>query len=309
MGVKVKTMPEKKPRSWLAKQLLPHREHEAEVAPQSGFSKIQHNALSFIHSTPVTYFLIFLLGCDVVLTLGEFIIQHAQCDYMKKHVKFEEIKIEFEEHGSERRVGMIRIPHYHVHQHKRRSEEESSEHSDCSSPSCYKEENLMIDSSGGEEHNAGSGSYSTSVNLTAYENATMTVDIDMELEANEGLESTEEVFGIISISIMWIFAAEILVLIFGYGPIDFFCNPFYLLDFVVITPTLVIEYSLGEDTIQKIILFLRLWRFIRIIHGVYAAEYEDNEHCEELKESQEKEGDVEEGVKQDAAAVGVEGGT
>merc|ERR1711998_115467 len=101
-----------KNRSCIQRMLLPHEEHEKIAVPPGGLAKVQHDALTCVHSKPVSYFLIFCLVMDVVLTLGEFVIQHQQCDYQSKHVIMKEVKIEFEAHESDRRsvVPVLRLP-------------------------------------------------------------------------------------------------------------------------------------------------------------------------------------------------------
>jgi len=60
--------------------------------PEEGtFAALQHQIMNFLHSDRVTYFLILCLILDVILTLGEFVIAHQQCDYKHRHVLIEKV--------------------------------------------------------------------------------------------------------------------------------------------------------------------------------------------------------------------------
>jgi len=97
--------------------------------------------------------------------------------------------------------------------------------------------------------------------------------------------SIEHAFALISIIIIYCFATELALLIFGMGT-AFFCNGFYMLDFVVILCTIIFDILFHGSPEDNILILLRSWRFVRIIHGVYAAEVEDAEvrHKEEEEE-------------------------
>merc|ERR1711998_777168 len=97
----------------------------------------------------------------------------------------------------------------------------------------------------------------------------MEVEIEVELELSSSLESTEEAFAGTSFAIVVIFAIEIVLLIFGMG-LDFFCHFFFMLDFIVVGTTLALELLMPEELAAQMVILLRLWRFVRIIHGVYA---------------------------------------
>jgi len=282
--------------------LLPHLDHEKQVAPEGGFAEFQHKICDFVHSECITRFLILCLVLDVILTLGEFMIQHSQCDYQKDHRSFV-VKIEFE--AADRRGMAMTIPHVpttYVHASARREEasHESTTETACDSPSCYK---LSAAS-----HTGGSVTMSQSANLTSYETATMKVEAEVELEENHTLETLEEIFAHTSFAIIIIFALEIVLLLIGMGS-SFFCNFFYVLDFVVVGTTIAFDFIFHEGAEDNILIILRMWRFVRIIHGVYAAEFEDNEMKEKVKEESGGSADVEVGLaatdeKADAMSVG-----
>jgi hypothetical protein len=203
---------------------------------------------------------------------------------MRENVLMEKVEFEFEEveaaHGGRRLLSMPT----HYHDFSRRSTE-----AHCEAPSCYEvEDAVTIDATGGDEHNAGSGSFHYNyMNLTGFENATMEVKVEVEFKLSKSLESLEEVFSLISIIIVLIFALEIVILIFGMGP-DFFCHAFFMLDFIVVGVTLFCKWAIPSDFAAQMVIILRLWRFVRIIHGVYAAEHENLEKQEEAKEKAEE---------------------
>ena len=72
----------------------------------------------------------------------------------------------------------------------------------------------------------------------------------------------------ISVSILFVFAFQIFLLMVAYG-IDFFRNPFFLLDALVVTVALILEigFHVREGAIFAVLLS---WRVVRIIHGFYS---------------------------------------
>eukprot|EP01120_Amphizonella_sp_Union-15-10_P013783 TRINITY_DN6495_c1_g1_i1.p1 TRINITY_DN6495_c1_g1~~TRINITY_DN6495_c1_g1_i1.p1 ORF type:complete len:133 (-),score=26.83 TRINITY_DN6495_c1_g1_i1:74-472(-) len=83
------------------------------------------------------------------------------------------------------------------------------------------------------------------------------------------MEYLSEVFHILSVAILCIFEFEILLLFFALGR-KFFSKFMYVLDLIVVTISLVIDILLSEVLSSLLILF-RLWRLLRIVHGVYAS--------------------------------------
>eukprot|EP01120_Amphizonella_sp_Union-15-10_P014664 TRINITY_DN719_c0_g8_i1.p1 TRINITY_DN719_c0_g8~~TRINITY_DN719_c0_g8_i1.p1 ORF type:complete len:234 (+),score=26.90 TRINITY_DN719_c0_g8_i1:90-791(+) len=87
----------------------------------------------------------------------------------------------------------------------------------------------------------------------------------------------------VSIIILIIFEIELLALLFALGT-HFFSKFMYVLDLVVVTVSLIIDLLLGE-VLSSFILLFRLWRMLRIVHGVYASVEENakKKHHEQNK--------------------------
>eukprot|EP00943_MAST-04B_sp_MAST-4B-sp1_P002265 g2265.t1 len=70
-----------------------------------------------------------------------------------------------------------------------------------------------------------------------------------------------------SCSILFVFAFQIFLLIISYG-IDFFKNPFFMLDALVVIVALILElaFHVRQGAIFAVLLS---WRVVRIIHGFY----------------------------------------
>jgi len=100
---------------------------------------------------------------------------------------------------------------------------------------------------------------------------------------NHKLEQAEHVLHWFSFAIVVTFAVEIFFLIIAYG-FAFFTKPLYVLDFVVVTVTIAVDIvagQLGEVVGSLVLLILRMWRLVRIIHGTFLAAEERLKHAEE----------------------------
>ena len=103
------------------------------------------------------------------------------------------------------------------------------------------------------------------------------------------VHTAEEVLFWITITILTIFFAELMVEIWSLTPCIFFRQAFYAIDFFVITVSLILELvfhfharEYAEELIGFIIIF-RLWRFVRIGHGIVEVTAElGHQHYEEL---------------------------
>lgn len=78
----------------------------------------------------------------------------------------------------------------------------------------------------------------------------------------EWLAILEEVIFGITLVILVTFEVELLILIFVYTW-RFFCNCFYVSDFIVVTAAIVLEIVFKNELVQFLAL-LRLWRVLRI---------------------------------------------
>jgi hypothetical protein len=76
-----------------------------------------------------------------------------------------------------------------------------------------------------------------------------------------------------SLGILALMLAELLLLLVALGPCTFFCNLFYLLDMVVVLGSLALELRLRGDhnleSASQVIIFTRVWRLVRIGHGLH----------------------------------------
>jgi len=126
------------------------------------------------------------------------------------------------------------------------------------------------------------GSGTGTLNFTTTGNYSVTIVHAVELQESHDLHMIEEVLSTLSISIVFIFAAEIVCLLFGMG-LNFFTEPFYVFDMVIIGLTLALHYLFPDEAEVTYLTFTRVWRFVRIIHGVYSAEHNSNH--KELEEA------------------------
>mmetsp|Transcript_12992 Transcript_12992/g.22690 ORF Transcript_12992/g.22690 Transcript_12992/m.22690 type:complete len:348 (+) Transcript_12992:133-1176(+) len=101
----------------------------------------------------------------------------------------------------------------------------------------------------------------------------------------------EEVLFACTITILTIFLAEICVEMWALTPCIFFKQIFYALDFVIVTVSIVLELTFHfahKDLLEELaglLVFGRLWRFVRIGHGIIEVTSEfTHQQYEELME-------------------------
>lgn len=90
----------------------------------------------------------------------------------------------------------------------------------------------------------------------------------------------------ITIVILTTFQVELCLLIYLIGPAKFFRQVFYVIDLFVVTCSLFLEllYRFGNfgeldwEILPEILIMFRLWRFVRIGHGLVASTHEIGEH-------------------------------
>ncbi|EFA75681.1 hypothetical protein PPL_10943 [Heterostelium album PN500] len=95
-----------------------------------------------------------------------------------------------------------------------------------------------------------------------------------EHEIPHAVERTESVLRVITLVILGIFEIEIIALMLAFGR-DFFFHPFYVLDLVVITTSIVVDVVFRDNAGALLVIF-RLWRVVRIGHGI-AMSVEDHD--------------------------------
>lgn len=81
-------------------------------------------------------------------------------------------------------------------------------------------------------------------------------------EENNGFRVAEKVLFALSVTILCIFALEILGLLFAFSW-KFFKHPLYVSDLVIIVAALVLEIVLKEE-LSSLLVITRVWRLIRI---------------------------------------------
>lgn len=87
-------------------------------------------------------------------------------------------------------------------------------------------------------------------------------------ELSHGLHKAETILSWMGKAIIFIFAAELLVLVAALRT-HFFTNRMYLIDFVIVTVSIVVEWTVSKDEPSaQLVILVRCWRFARILHGV-----------------------------------------
>lgn len=84
------------------------------------------------------------------------------------------------------------------------------------------------------------------------------------------MHTVEHALHITSLTILVVFAAQLLGLLVAFGPRNFARHCFYVVDAIIVITALVLE-SLSEPTGELIVLLL-FWRVLRVLHGVMASE-------------------------------------
>ncbi|EOD09870.1 voltage-gated H+ channel [Emiliania huxleyi CCMP1516] len=78
-----------------------------------------------------------------------------------------------------------------------------------------------------------------------------------------------------SVAILSLFEIELLTLLAASGLRDFFSNVYYVLDIVIVSASLVLECvfynTAGLSDLIGLVMFLRLWRLLRIGHAMFAS--------------------------------------
>jgi hypothetical protein len=90
-------------------------------------------------------------------------------------------------------------------------------------------------------------------------------------ELSAELHTAEVAIGWISRSIVMLFMIELLSLLACGGPALFWNHKAYILDFVIVLVTLILDgiaATTDVHTIAELIIIARCWRFARIVHGI-----------------------------------------
>ncbi|KAL6076891.1 hypothetical protein QOT17_002586 [Balamuthia mandrillaris] len=101
----------------------------------------------------------------------------------------------------------------------------------------------------------------------------------MEASCESGKEKSDHTFHIIeqvlryvTLSILSIFAFELLLLLLALG-LDFLKHPLYIVEVAIIATAFVLEIGLRHlQAISGLLVIFRLWRLLRLVHGVITAQ-------------------------------------
>ena len=102
------------------------------------------------------------------------------------------------------------------------------------------------------------------------------------------VEDAELGLEILSLVVLSIFEIELLCLLLLLGRI-FFYNVAYITDFLVVTVTIALIASVQtevERNLSGLLIFTRVWRFVRVGHGIFTEAMEVREHSFETLEKQ-----------------------
>ncbi|GBG26499.1 Voltage-gated hydrogen channel 1 [Hondaea fermentalgiana] len=101
-----------------------------------------------------------------------------------------------------------------------------------------------------------------------------------------GVHGAHEALFWISVTILILFELELAVLLASIHRL-FFRNALYIFDFVVVTVALVLETVLHTELAQEaggLLIFVRLWRLLRVGHGIFTDVHEvDHNKMEKLR--------------------------
>jgi cell division protein FtsB len=102
---------------------------------------------------------------------------------------------------------------------------------------------------------------------------------------NEHYHEVVEVFHYTSLGIVSFFLLELLLLMFGLGAV-FWRRIIYVVDFVIVLAAFIVEIFL-EDIFATFIILFRLWRMVRVMHGIYVSVEENRmRKIDKLKDKQ-----------------------
>jgi len=98
-------------------------------------------------------------------------------------------------------------------------------------------------------------------------------------------EIADGILNMASLVILCILASEMVLLLIAFDT-DFFKQPLYILDALVICGTLFVEIFENGTTVGNLVIFFRLWRVIRIVHGVAMSVQEQAEEKMKILEKE-----------------------
>eukprot|EP01138_Halocafeteria_seosinensis_P006528 gb/GECG01006673.1/.p1 GENE.gb/GECG01006673.1/~~gb/GECG01006673.1/.p1 ORF type:complete len:410 (+),score=51.09 gb/GECG01006673.1/:1-1230(+) len=90
------------------------------------------------------------------------------------------------------------------------------------------------------------------------------------------VEATTHILRIVSLTALSVFLFQQLLLIYAYGA-HFFMKPMYVLDFVIVLGSIILETALSDPS-GGLLVVLMLWRGVRVVHG-FAVSLETEQHA------------------------------
>lgn len=138
---------------------------------------------------------------------------------------------------------------------------------------------LLASTDHGDDHGDGHHALCTAAGVAAYHAAEAACDA----HKHPAVHTAHVALLAVSISILSLFAVELVALLVALG--GAFCrNPLYVLDFIVVIASLTLEITLfatPAGDMWHMLVLARLWRFLRIAHGVGASTVESQHHKHE----------------------------
>jgi hypothetical protein len=101
------------------------------------------------------------------------------------------------------------------------------------------------------------------------------------------VHTAEDVLFGVTMTILAIFWIELNVSMLALGPVTFFRHTFFAMDYIVVTVSLIMEATfkaVGDEALQSafgLLIIFRLWRFVRIGHGIVEVTHELGHEREE----------------------------
>eukprot|EP01117_Protostelium_nocturnum_P002149 TRINITY_DN12792_c0_g1_i2.p1 TRINITY_DN12792_c0_g1~~TRINITY_DN12792_c0_g1_i2.p1 ORF type:complete len:271 (+),score=70.86 TRINITY_DN12792_c0_g1_i2:16-828(+) len=102
---------------------------------------------------------------------------------------------------------------------------------------------------------------------------------DEDTAESHRIHKVEAVLKYTSWSILFVFAIEVFILLLAFGW-RFFTHPLYVIDLLIVTAAIIVEVIFHEE-FSGYLVILRLWRLLRIVHGIVTTLEE--RHSEQVK--------------------------
>ena len=255
------------------KEFLPPE--RAQLANESAVMKWRSDLLEVLESHPVVYLVVFCLVVDIGLTIAEFLVSHEMCEYQKEHSSHT-IAATFTNDTSAstgHRRGLVEQKQAYFEYAPTLRRSSSTSYSAAQTSGVTTDTNTVTLFRSAYDERAVQGA--ANMNLTRG-NWSVSVTHTVRLHESHLLHNTETSLGSISLAIVFLFATQEALLILGRG-LSYFRRPLCVLDFVVIVTTIIMNYVTPDEPIGHVLVFTRVWHFVRIIHGVYEAEHELDE--------------------------------